>query len=116
MDFFQTSAIASRVGEFGGWALKILLNSRCRYHAVLASFCAINFSIISTISLASYSIDVSRARDLNWEPPVDDLTHADDGIDDGCPDAPGHGRRFVEYAPVREGLEVFHYLNDVFFV
>ena len=59
---------------------------------------------------------VLEVRNLNWEPPVDDLTHADDRIDYGGPDAPGHGRRFVKYAPVREGLEVFHYLNDVFFV
>ena len=26
MDFFQTAAIASRAGELGGWALKILVN------------------------------------------------------------------------------------------
>ena len=56
--------------------------------------------------------------DLNRKPPVDNLTRADNHVDDGGTHAPRHGARLVEDALVRESLEILgvrggeHYLND----
>ena len=44
-------------------------------------------------------------RSLNWEPPVDNLTRANNRVDYGRCDAPGHLRGLVEYALVRNLLE-----------
>ena len=54
--FFHTAANASRSGEFGSCLFQIRLKASCRYHAVIASFFSIRFSMMSIISRASYSI------------------------------------------------------------
>jgi len=45
-------------------------------------------------------------RSLNREPPIDNLTRADNRVDDDGSDAPGRGALLVEDALVRESLEL----------
>ena len=45
-------------------------------------------------------VGIYRRLNLNWKPPVDNLTRADNSVDDGGPYAPGHGARLVKDALV----------------